>query len=396
VAVTLRRKLAVIAGVYVIEGFPLGVFREVWPVYFRTQGLSLSAIGAMSGLYLAWSLKFLWSPLVDRFGEYRRWIAGALLGMSALLLALAGHDPRVVGVVLGGLLVGYCLASATQDIAIDAYTIGIIEHGEEGQANAVRITAYRVGLILAGWGILLLSDLIGWPGAWCAAAALSLLAAGLVLRAPAVRIPREARRQPFAALGRWLSRGGAAPVFAFVLLYRVGDLALGPMLKPFWVDRGFSTAEIAWISNFLGAIATTAGAIVGGAIVARFGIGRALWVVGILAMASNLAYAGAALVPETGPAGVYVASVVESACGGLAAAGFLAFLMRICEKEHAAVQYASLTALYALPGTFAGALSGRAVELIGYGEFFALTALLALPAFAFLPRARRWLGENDR
>ena len=126
----------------------------------------------------------------------------------------------------------------------------------------------------------------------------------------------------------------------------------------------------------------------------RVGIGRALWIVGALALGSNLGYAAAAGWPETGRAGIYAASVVESLCGGLAAAGFLSFLMRICEKEHAAVQYASLTAIYALPGTFAGALSGRAVELAGYAPFFAATALLALPAFAFLNPARRWLDED--
>ncbi len=391
---TLRRKLAVIAGVYVIEGFPFGVFRDVWPAFFRTHGVSLTAIGVLSGLHLAWSAKVLWSPLLDRFGDHRHWIAGALAVMTAMLLALGGRDAQSVGVVLSAILIAYCVASATQDVAIDAYTIGIIDRGEEGHANAVRITAYRVGLLLSGGGILLLAEPFGWSTAWAAAAGLSALFAVGVLRAPPVRIPREARRHPFAALGRWLRRSGALPVFGFILLYRVGDIALGPMLKPFWVDRGRSLAEIAWVSNVVGAGATCLGAIVGGAIVARWGIGRALWVVGVLALASNLAYAAAAGFPESGRAGIYAASVVESLCAGLAASGFLAFLMRICEKEHAAVQYASLTAVYALPGTFAGALSGRAVELIGYAPYFALTAAIALPAFALLPAAQRWIGPE--
>jgi PAT family beta-lactamase induction signal transducer AmpG len=169
---------------------------------------------------------------------------------------------------------------------------------------------------------------------------------------------------------------------------------MAPMLKPFWVDRGASHEEIALVSTTLGMVATIAGAALGGWIVVRRGIGSALVVVGILALASNLGYAGAAAAPGSGDAGLYSASLVESASSGLASAAFLAFLMRICEKEHAAVQYAALTALYALPGTLAGALSGRAVELAGYASYFAATALLALPAFAVLPRARAWLDGD--
>ncbi len=180
-----------------------------------------------------------------------------------------------------------------------------------------------------------------------------------------------------------------------MLLYRVGDLGMAPMLKPFWVDRGLSHGEMALISTTLGAIATMGGAVVGGWIVARLGIGRALLVVGILALASNLGYAGAAWLPASGRAGIYTASLVESFCSGLAAAGFLSFLMNICDRKHAAVQYATLTGLYALPGTFAGAASGVAVEWMGYGSYFALTAGLALPAFLFLPSARKWIDEGQ-
>jgi PAT family beta-lactamase induction signal transducer AmpG len=166
------------------------------------------------------------------------------------------------------------------------------------------------------------------------------------------------------------------------------------MLKPFWVDRGHSHAEMALISTTLGAVATMGGAAVGGWIVARLGIGRALLVVGVLALASNLGYAGVAWLPESGKAGVYSAALVESFCSGLAAAGFLSFLMNICDRKHAAVQYAALTGLYALPGIFTSAASGVAVEWMGYGSYFALTALLALPAFAFLPIARGWIDET--
>jgi PAT family beta-lactamase induction signal transducer AmpG len=377
--------------VYVIEGYPMGIFRDVLPVWLRVEGASLGAIGAVSGLYAAWSAKALWSPLVQRFGDHRAWIAGALLTMAACLVLLALRDDARLDPLLWAALGTFCIASATQDIAIDAYTIGLVPRGEEGPANGVRINAYRIALLVAGAGLVLLPDRVGWRATFAVAGFLALALATSLLRCPRVELPPDARRDLAGALRTWLRQPGVLGVFGFVLLYRVGDLAMAPMLKPFWVDRALSLDEIALVSTTLGTLATMLGAALGGYLVARLGIGRALWVVGALALISNLGYAGAAAFPESGRAGIYAASIGESLAAGLAAAGFLAYLMRICEPVYAAVQYALLTGAYALPGTFAGALSGRAVEWLGYPAFFAATAAIALPAFAFLPGARRWL-----
>ncbi len=391
---TLRRKLSVIALVYVIEGFPMGVYATVWPVFLRGQGVSRTEIGLLSGLAMAWSLKVLWSPLVDRFGERRQWIACSLVAMALCLLTLSNVDASHLGPLLWSVLALYCLASATQDIAIDAYTIGLVDRGEEGPANSMRVTAYRVGLIAAGGGLLFLPRWIGWNGTFGVAAAASALMAAAVYAAPAVAVPAESRKDVLPSLRLWLGQGGAVPVLLFVLLYRVGDRAMGPMVHTFWVDRGFAYEEIASVSTTLGALATILGAIVGGGVVARIGIGRSLWMLGALALASNLAYAAAARFPESGRTGVYAASIVESFCGGLATAAFLSFLMRICQKEHAAVQYALLTAVYALAGSLVAMPSGWFTERLDYAGYFALTAVFGLPAFAFLPGARRWIGAE--
>ena len=391
---SLRHKLSIVALVYVIEGFPMGVFRDLWSVHFRREGMSLTEIGVVSGLIFAWSAKVLWSPLIDRFGERRQWISGANIAMTACLLALVGLDASQLGLTLGLALIVFCAASATQDVAIDAYTIGLMDRGEEGPTNSVRIAAYRVGLILAGSGLLLLADEIGFGATYGVAAAMTGAMAAGVFLGPRIAVPLESRRRTLEPLRRWLGRGGAVPVLFFVLLYRLGDVAMGPMLKTFWVDRGFSNTEIATVSVALGVAATVLGAIIGGWVVWKIGISRSLWVLGGLALASNLTYAWAAAMPDTIKAAVYAASIVESLCGGLASAAFLSFLMRICEKEHAAVQYALLTAVYALPGTFTGIASGWLTERIDYAAWFLLTAVLALPAFAFLPRAGRWIGVD--
>ena len=391
--VSLRRQLAIVAVVYVVEGFPMGVYADVWPVFFRRHGASLAEIGWLAGLSIAWSLKVLWSPLVDRFGERRRWIAACVAVMAGCLLVFASAETDGVG-TFAWLAIGlFCLASATQDVAIDAYTIGLVDRGREGPANSVRITAYRVGLIAAG-GMLLLPRWIGWSGAFLAAALALLAFAAAVLACPAVAVPDTARRELFPALRRWLLRSGVFSVAAFVLLYRVGDRAMGPMVAPFWVDSGFSDEEIAFAKTTLGTLATIAGAVVGGLVVAKTGIGRSLLTLGALALASNLGYAAAAAT-GAGLLAVVSASALESFCGGLASAAFLSYLMRICEKEHAAVQYALVTSLYALAGTLVAAPSGWITERIGYTRYFALTAAYALPAFVFLPGARSWLAPGD-
>jgi PAT family beta-lactamase induction signal transducer AmpG len=331
---------------------------------------------------------------VDRYGERRQWIAGALLVMVACLGALAALDPVRIGAAIWLAIGLYCVASATQDIAIDAYTIGFIDRGQEGPANGMRFTAYRVGLVLAG-GLLLLPRWIGWDGTFAAAAALTLAMAASLLLCPKVAVPQERRESTWQALRRWSERSGVIWVALFVMLYRVGDRAMGPMVEPFWVDRGFTDEEIALVSSTLGVGATVLGAIVGGTVVSRIGIGRSLWWLGVPALASNLAYAAAAALPSLGRNPVYAASIVESFCGGLAAAAFMSYLMRICEKEHAAVQYALLTGLYAVIGTMVAVPSGWLTERMGYAHYFALTAVYALPAFVVLTGARRWLDGSD-
>jgi PAT family beta-lactamase induction signal transducer AmpG len=390
--VNLRRKLSIIALVYVIEGFPMGV-HDLWPIFLRRHGASLTEIGLLVGLSAAWALKVFWSPLVDRFGERRQWIAGALTVMSVSIICVGQSDASQISVWLWFAFGLYCLASATQDIAIDAYSINITDPGEEGPVNSVKAVAYRAGMVLAT-ALLLLPRWIGWAATFTVAAALSALMAVSVFRAPRVAVPERARREFWPALRRWLGAGHGIAVFAFVMLFRIGDLAMGPMLGPFWVDRGFTDEEIALVSKALGIGAFVLGAAIGGWVVFRIGIRRSLWTLGALALLSNFGYSAVAAFPESGRVGVYAASLVESLCSGLVSAAFLSYLMRICQREHAAVQYALLTAAYRVLGVPVAAISGFLTERLDYAAYFALTALMALPAFAFLPRAASRIGEE--
>jgi len=374
----------------------MGVYQDVLPIFLRSSQVSLAAIGVLSALSIAWSLKVFWSPLVDRFGERRQWIAGAqvALGLALAAMAASGVTGSTIATVLWLTVALYCIASATQDIAIDAYTIGIVDPGEEGWVNAIRVIAYRVGMIAAGSGLMLLPDRIGWQATFWAAGVISFAMAASVFVCPRVEVPAAARAETrgWSSLRHFTARADFLALAAFILLFRIGDRAMGPMVRPFWVDRGFSNDEIALL-HFLGPTATVLGALVGGLAVARLGIGRSLWLVGGLALASNLAYAGAALADDFIRPAVFSASVVESFCSGLAGVGFMSLLMRLCEKDHAAVQYASLTALYALGGSAVAVPSGFLAQALDYPAYFALTAAFALPAFLFLPAASRAAHE---
>jgi PAT family beta-lactamase induction signal transducer AmpG len=285
------------------------------------------------------------------------------------------------------------LASATQDIAIDAYSIALVRTGEEGPANAMRVAAFRTALLLFGGGVLLLPRFVGWSGTHEALALAALALAVFALFTPRLPISPSERRDVIGAFRGWQARGGLLSVLGFVLLFRLPDLAMGPMVGPFWVDGGIPREEIALVKAGIGFGATLTGAVLGGALVRRLGIGRSLWIAGVLALASNLGYAGAALAGG-GRAAIYAASVSESLCSGIAAVGFMSFLMRICEREHAAVQYAALTSLGFLAGSLARAFSGVAADQLGYAGFFAATAVLAVPAFVLLPAAGRWARDD--
>lgn len=471
----LRSKFFWIAVLYFAEGFPLGVFYEIFPVYFRQQGVDLRSIGALSLLGLAWTLKFLWAPAIDHFRHHRYWMAAADLLMGAVMIAFAafaGLGPWVWVAI--GL---FAVLSATNDIAIDGYSIELLDRHELGRANGLRIGFYRVGMITSGV-VLVASDFLGWPGAFVCAAvlfalcALACLAApreaarprarvavldelktvlgnpralagilGLVLGtvwlvdralgwsrgiewfwpgaigtaglvylvgrlaapAPSADAGAPERGEMFGALMDLMRRPGILAVLAFILIFKLGDASMGFMVKPFWVDAGFSASEIGLVSVNIGLVLSIAGGLAGGWYADRAGIFRALWVLGLAQALSNLGYAFAAsMIPLGGDpllehrALVYGASALESFTGGLGTAAFLAFLMAIVRKEHSATEYALLSSVFAASRSVAGWAGGFGAESLGYAPFFALTFFLSFPAYLLLPWVLRALRESDR
>jgi PAT family beta-lactamase induction signal transducer AmpG len=395
VPLALRRKLGWVAFLYLAEGFPFGMVIYTLPVYLKDSGVSNQTIGALSLLALPWSAKVLWSPLVDRWPDYRRWIAACLVGLAVLFLLLPAFDPASPGRGLLGLLVLMAIVGATSDIAIDAYTIRLVNAGEEGEVNGVRVAAYRVALILSGALFLSQKTALGYPALFRLAGVFLLALAAVVWLAPrgAARWERgrEGFRRILAGVWAWLAQPGSLGVICFILLYNLGDIAIAPMIRPFWMDSGYEVEEIGWISLGLGIGMTIVGALVGGVIVSRIGIFRGLWTLGLTQGFSNLGYAGAAYWGWGRP-GLYASSIVESFTDGLGSAALLAFTMRLCEKEWAATQYAFLSAVFALTRAIFGAPTGYAAATMGYAGWFLTTFFLSFPVFAFLPAVRTRLA----
>ena len=232
-----------------------------------------------------------------------------------------------------------------------------------------------------------------WDVIWTILAVMCL---GLSIAAwfsPRVPLDESARRHNLKPVLQWLFRWEMMAVVLFVPLYKRGDSTLGRMVKPFWVDQGYSLKEIGLISVSLGTVLTILGAIAGGWIFNRYGIFRSLLWLGLAQLVSNLGYVAVAAI-ELPRESIYVASIVESFTQGLGTAAFLSFLMNLCDKEHAATQYAILSAMFALTRDVAGAFTGIGVESLGYAVFFALTTGLALPGLALLPLIKPRIREE--
>jgi PAT family beta-lactamase induction signal transducer AmpG len=396
-----RQKLGVIALLYFIQGAPAAILWEVLPVYFRIHGVSLRAIGGLRLLELPYSLKVFWSPLVHRYGDRRVWVMACMLGIAGVLLALPFVDVASVGVIVLVLILGLTTLSATQDVAIDSYSVGLVKREEEGAANGVRASAYRVALVFVGGGMVFLAAALEWNALFVLAAAVFIILGLSLFAVPRLNLPEEARAHWLQGFMGWAGTWRVIPLVLFVLTYKLGEFAIGPMVKPFWVDYGKNIwplkddlmFHIALFPTTFGIVLSIIGALLGGAFISRFGIFHGVWFLGLLQAVSNLGYSAVEWL-NLGRFGLYGASMFESLSGGLGTAAFLAFLMNVCQKEHATVQYAFLSSVFSLTGRLIGGVSGLGAEKYGFGNYFALTFLLSLPAYVLLPWVKQWIQEE--
>jgi len=407
----------------VSEGMPLGFVLQTLQVFLRGAGVSLRAIGLLQAVSLPWTLKFLWSPLVDRYtwpwpDRRRSWVLAMQLALAAGMGALAAFVARhlsveggravlLPGAAFGIAVLALALAffSATQDIALNAYAVEILEPDEVGPASGLRILWYRVGMLLSGAAAIFASEWIPWPLVFLGLGALFLLFMLLTLAAPS---PRFSPAAPYSlAVAVWeplrsyFARPRSLTVALFLIFYKFGDNLGLSMVNPFLKDLCFSNAEIGLAVKTIGTASVIAGAGAGAALMTRLGLGRALWVFGIAQAAGSLLYAGAAathsglsdvsLCGEVGVAqatrmATYLAIAGEYASQGMGTAAQLALVTRLCERRYSATQYALLSSLFGLGRWASGPPSGWLAERLGYTAFFVTAAVAAVPGLLLLQR----------
>ncbi len=377
------------------SGLPFGLVLIAIPDWMRTIGVDIRIVGLMTLAQAPWTFKILWSPLVDRYtipwmGRRRGWAAVsqiALLGLT-LWLAGVGNHPDTPWIV-GALALAIAFASATQDIAVDAYAVEILQPEEQGVAVGARTAIYRGAMYVSGGLSITLAAQYSWPLVNLCLAFLYLPMLMITQKAPEAderpAIPkslREAIWYPFLAV---FQRSRALEILAFVACYKLADNLAGALLRPFLIDLGYTAFDRGVALATVGLAASLIGTFIGGMLTNFMGLGHALWVFGFLQIFSNGGYillAESALNRQL----MYGAMAFESLTQGMGTGAFAVLLLRLTQKRFSATQYALFSSLFGLPRLLAGPISGFLVDALGWKLFFWITIVAGAPGMLLLHR----------
>jgi MFS transporter, PAT family, beta-lactamase induction signal transducer AmpG len=400
----LRPRLLLVLLLGFSSGLPLALTGSTLTVWLTEAGISKAAVGLFAAIATPYTLKFLWSPLIDgvripllhRLGRRRSWLllTQAVLMASLVLLGMANPADSAWNTALFALLVA--TASATQDMVIDAYRVELLRPDEQAAGAAVSVLGYRLGMIAASFGALHMAAYGGWLFTYVVMAALvpvgfvaSLFFAEkpveITPRPPLSQWMKEYVFQPFA---EFRTRAGWVVVLAFIVLYKLGDAFLGIMANPFILELGFDKQTLADVGKLYGVIATIIGGLLGGVLTTRFGILRMLWIGGILQAVSNLAYVWLAG-QGADTASLALVITIDNVAGGIGTAAFVAYLSSLVNVHYTATQYALLSALSSLARSWLSTPAGLVAEWVGWEIFFILSAMLAIPGLLILVLLQR-------
>ncbi|PTR05730.1 PAT family beta-lactamase induction signal transducer AmpG [Nitrosospira sp. Nsp5] len=421
-------------------GLPLLLVLGTLSFWLREAGIDRSTIGHLSWIGLAYGFKWLWSPLVDRLslplltrllGRRRAWLLLSQIVITIALAGMASTDPieNLTYMVFFALAVAF--ASATQDIALDAYRIEAVAPRLQGAMAATYQAGYRVAMILASAGVLWIAaavdpseatyDYAPWRTAYLVMAV--CMGVGiittLIIREPEVPVTRLIEENENHARGiiahwnlnarlaqilAWLYGAMIAPfrdfivrhgrqalvILALIALYRISDVVMGVMSNPFYVDMGYTKDEVATISKVYGVIMTIAGAAIGGVLTAKIGVMRTLFLGAVLSAATNLLFVWLSGRGHDVTGLIFTISA-DNLSGGIASSAFIAYLSGLTNSAYSATQYALFSSVMLLLPKFIAGFSGEFVDAYGYASFFTGTALLGLPVLVLV-----WLAGQAR
>lgn len=410
----LNRRMLICIFTGFASGLPLYLLLNLVPAWLKTEGLSLRAIGAFALIQFPYTWKFLWAPLLDRYGilpwlgRRRSWMFVSQLGLLAAIAWLGHLSPRDDLPLIVVLTAVLAFLSATQDIALDAFRREILPDAELGLGNAIHVNAYRIAGLVPGSLALILADHLPWSQVFLITAAFMVpgLLMTLSVREPLAaggtpRTLREAVVEPFREFFGRHGTQSALLVLAFLFFYKLGDSLCTALATPFYLDMGYTKTEIGIIAKNAGLWPAVAGGILGGVWMFKLGINRALWVFGVVQAVTILGFLGLAWVgaAESTPVRLILLALVigsEAIGVGLGTTAFVAFMARTTHPAYTATQLALFTSLMAVPRTVINAGAGWLVEQMGWTGFFALCFLLALPGMLLLLRVAPWHEPVDR
>ncbi len=392
------------------SGLPLALTASTLTAWLKEANVDKATIGMFAAAGLPYTLKFIWSPLMDSlpfpvltrlFGRRRGWMLATQIALAGSLLLMAAASPGMnVWMTFGvALLAAFC--SASQDIVIDAYRVESLTPEEQGEGAAMIQLGYRLGMLASGAGGLYLAAKLGWQATYVAMAALTGIGMATAVLSPEPKAPRMHKAKAFA---EWLRESVIAPlkdfmkhpawlhILAFIVIYRLADAFIGGMTNPFLLETGFTKEEIAGIVKVFGTGATLLGAFAGGSLIMRFGTLHILFVAGLLHSATNLCYVWQVHAGHDATV-LAIGTSLENFTGGIASSAVVAYLSNLCNVHYTATQYALLSSLSAMGRTLFSTPAGVVSKYLGWSGFFAFSALLALPGLVLILTLHRRLGS---
>ena len=388
------------------SGLPLALTSGTLQAWMTVENVDLKTIGVFSLVGQAYVFKFLWSPMMDRYtpsflGRRRGWLVLTQLLLVAAIFAMGFMDPSKDLFWLAALAVLIAFASASQDIVFDAYKTDLLPAQERGNGAAVSVLGYRLAMLVSGGLALWLADrYLGWQHMYWLMAALMLCGVLATLMAPEPEnsqpAPRTMEMAVVAPLKDFFGRNNAWLILLLIVMYKMGDAFAGSLSTTFLIRGvGFNAGEVGLINKSLGLLATIIGALLGGMLMQRLSLFRALMLFGILQAVSNAGYWILA-VTDKHLYSMGAAIFFENLCGGMGTAAFVALLMTLCNRSFSATQFALLSALSAVGRVYVGPIAGWFVEAYGWPWFYLFSIVAAVPGLLLLAVCRDTLEYTQK
>jgi len=399
-----RRRLIVLLLLGFASGLPLFLTGSTLKAWMTDEGLSLGTIGLFSFVTLPYSLKVFWAPILDRYalpglGRRRGWML-LMQGLMVLaLVLLARTQPRLDLMRVVWLALAVAFTSATFDIAVDAWRAEALEQKYLGLGNSIHITAYRVAMLVSGGLAMILAQVFGWRTSYLLMAGLTglgMVGTWLAMNTDTVaRAPRTLQEAVVGPMKDLLQRKGIGLLLAFVVFYKLGDWLAEAMTMPFLLrGMGFTKMQIGTVQKTTAMVAIILGGLLGGWMLMRMSLRKALWICGFVQAGSILGFWAISLLGRHLPL-LVAANTLENLAYGMGSSALVALLMGSCNRSYTGTQYALFSALTALPRTLFAGMTGFMADWYGWKLYFPVCALAAIPGLLLLLLWDRWGLPED-